>query len=80
MYKTDQKLKYLLLSENIMTEHPEAFVFCWYPDGWTPRAVIADISKLDDFTNDQMSKMLSVGNIVERVTRNSIVDTMTKEI
>lgn len=51
-----------------MTDYPEAFVFCWYPDGWTPRAVIADISKLDDFTKDQMSKMLSVGNIVESVT------------
>ena len=51
-------------------EYPEAFVFCWYPNGWTPRAIIVDFSKLDDLAKDQINKMLSVGNIVERVTEN----------
>lgn len=46
---------------------PEVFIFCWYPDGWTPRAVIADISKFDDFMKNSMEKILPVGEIVENV-------------
>lgn len=47
---------------------PEVFIFCWYPDEWLPRAIIADISKLDDMTRKQMEKILQVGDgIIETV-------------
>lgn len=48
-------------------EYPEVFIFCSYLDEWNPRAVIAEISKFDDFTRTQMDKMVSVGNIIENV-------------
>jgi len=49
-------------------EFPEVFIFCYYDDNSNPKAVIAEISKFDDFTRDQMDKILSVGEIVEHIT------------
>ena len=54
-------------------EYPEVFVFCWYQQRSNPRGIIANVSKFDDRTREEMFKMLSVGNIVETVTeRNSL--------
>lgn len=46
----------------------EVFIFCWYPDGWLPRAVIADISKFDTEALAQMNTILSMNtNVVEKI-------------
>lgn len=55
---------------NMDSEHDifDVFIFCWYPDGWVPRAIIADISKFDDEANMQMQNILSVNDgVIEKV-------------
>lgn len=44
-----------------ITTIPEAFVFWWYPDGWAPRAIIADISKFNDEAMEQMNIIINAG-------------------
>lgn len=50
----------------------DVFVFCWYPDGWTPRAVIAMISKFDNDALNQMEIMVNAGNLIENIDRGHI--------
>lgn len=38
-----------------ITTIPEVFIFCWYPESWMPRAIIADISKFNDEAMEQIN-------------------------
>lgn len=48
------------MSDNL----PEVFIFIWYPDGWLPRAVIIDHSKLDDESRRQVEILIKNGPIL----------------
>lgn len=49
---------------------PDVFIFCWYPNGWMPRAIIADISKLNDKAKGQMERILNIkDDVLERTSK-----------
>lgn len=45
----------------------DVFIFCWYPNGWLPRAVIAKISELNDHEFQQMNTIVNAGHLIENV-------------
>jgi hypothetical protein len=59
--------------QNSLAE-PEVFLFCWYPDGWLPRAIIVDISKLDDEALNQMNTILAAGDLFENIWKKTVVN------
>jgi len=45
----------------------EVFVFCWYPDGWLPRAVIVDYSKFDEQLKSDVQFLVQHGTLLEKM-------------
>jgi hypothetical protein len=43
----------------------ETFVFCWYPKGLFPRAIIVDYSKFSAKTKDDIEFLVAHGNLIE---------------
>lgn len=42
----------------------EYFVYCWYPNDWTPRAIFVDVSKLDDKTKNSLDTITNFGHVI----------------
>lgn len=51
---------------------PDVFIFCWHPDGWMPRAIIADISKLNDKARRQMECIFNIKDDILKRTPEGI--------
>jgi len=45
----------------------EVFIFCWCPDGWLPRAIIVDYSKLDAQLKDDIKFLVKHGSLIEKI-------------